>query len=787
MAFSKPRYIRRSTVMLAAITVCPSLLNAQPSPTPFDALDTYCVDCHNYEDWAGEVAFDTANRADLNADAEIWEKAISKLRSGLMPPAGEPRPARAVLDTLAASLEQGLDAEPERNPGNKSIARMNRAEYANAIRDLLAFDASRIAAALPEDAGGEGFDNNAETLTMSPTLLEAYLAAAMEISRQALADPSIGATDIHYYRNGRGVQNQHIDGQALGTRGGMLIEHHFPLDAEYVFRIGADIQQAGWKNDEGRMWWCEGPAVDVAFNNVRIEVGDHRSFRLSVPAGPQQLAVALLDAQKCAGAGELYLGEALASVGGSIDEIEIQGPFNPVSGPVDTASRRQILRCQPANAAAEAGCAEEILSYMATRAYRRLIQAGDAELEPLLQQYRLARDTEDGDFELGIQYAVARLLVDPQFLYRFEREPAQLAAGEIYAISDTELASRLAFFLWSSIPDEQLLELAFAGRLSEPAVLKAQVERMLADSKAEALVSNFAGQWLQLRELAAATPQDPGFDEELRSAFNAETELFFTSIIRGDGSMLALLDAPYTYVNERLAQHYGIPGVRGSYMRRIELPEASPRRGLLGHGSILTATSIPNRTSPVVRGVWIVENLLGAPVPDPPPGVETDLSAAVADGTTAPATLRDRLEAHRADPVCGSCHGIMDPVGLALENFDLTGRWREHDNGIAIDASSALVDGTPLNGPLQLRAALLSRPETFLRTLTGKLLSYALGRELEYFDGPAVRAIVGDAGASKHSFSALVQGIVASEPFRYRVAGKNAATEPAAQTAASSR
>ncbi len=756
---------------------------AQTATPPWAVLDDYCVGCHNLEDWAGQIAFDTSDRTNIHADAEIWEKAVRKLRSGMMPPAGEPRPERAVLDSLAQGLEVALDATPVINPGHKGLSRLNKTEYINAIRDLLVFDMGSIAAALPADGGPEGFDNMADTHTMSPTLLEAYLGTAIEISRQAIGNPSIGATDIHYYRAGRDVQDEHIDGQPLGTRGGMMIEHQFPLDAEYVLRISADIQAAGWVNDTHRMFWCAGPAVDVSFNNMRIEVEDYRSFRVRVPAGKQQINVALLDDKKCAGVGELYLGEAFDSFGGAVQEVEIQGPFN-VSGINETPSRREIFRCRPVAAAEEAACAQEILGYLATRAWRRLVQNDDPALMPLMDQYELARESEGGNFELGIQYALARLLVDPQFLYRFEREPENVAAGDVYDVSAVELASRLSFFLWSSIPDETLLELAFDGSLSNPDVLAQQVTRMMADPKSHALVDNFAGQWLKLRELEEAAPQDTEFDEELRRGFRQETEMLVTNIIRSNSSLVTLLDADYTYVNERLARHYGIAGIRGSYMRKIDLPADSPRRGLLGHGSILTATSIPNRTSPVVRGVWVVENILGAPVPDPPPGVETNLDAAKnVEGVVVASTLRARLEQHRADPVCASCHGIMDPIGLALENFDLTGRWRDQDNGVPIDAHSSMMDGTPLTGASDLRQALLSRSDAFIRTLSGKLLSYALGRELEYFDGSAVRSIVNQAAENNYTFEALVQGIVTSVPFQKRIVPDLEPATAAAQTA----
>ncbi|MFN0002284.1 MAG: DUF1592 domain-containing protein [Pseudohongiellaceae bacterium] len=778
-------YCVAALAALAAIgVIAPVDVFAQTATPPWQVLDDYCLGCHNLEDWAGKIAFDTADRTNLHTDAEIWEKAVRKLRSGMMPPAGEPRPERAVLDDLAQGLEHALDAAPTVNPGHKGLSRLNKNEYINAIADLLAFDMGKIAVALPADGGIEGFDNMAETLTMSPTLLEAYLGTAMEISRQAVGNKSIGATDIHYSRAGNDVQNEHIDGQPLGTRGGMMIEHHFPVDAEYVVRIVADIQQAGWVNDTHRMFWCGGPAVDVSFNNIRIAVEDYQSFRVRVPAGKQQINVALLDEKKCAGVGELYLGEALDSVGGAVQEIEIQGPFN-VSGVHETPSRKAIFRCRPVAVTEENACAREILSYLATRAWRSLVQSDDPRLLPLLDQYTLGRTSAGGDFELGIQYALARLLVDPQFLYRFEHEPENIAPGAVYAVSPVELASRLSFFLWSSIPDETLLQLAFDGSLSEPKVLAEQVTRMLADPKSQALIDNFVGQWLKLRDLEDAAPQDAEFDEELRRGFRQETELLFTNLIRTNSSMVTLLDADYTYVNERLARHYGIEGVRGSYMRKVDLAADSPRRGLLGHGSILTATSIPNRTSPVVRGVWVVENILGAPVPDPPPGVETNLDAGKnAEGVVVADTLRARLEQHRADPVCASCHGIMDPIGLALENFDLTGRWRDQDNGTPIDSHSAMMDGTQLAGASDLRRALLSRSDAFINTLSGKLLSYALGRELEYFDGSAVRGIVSQAATSSYTFASLVQGIVTSIPFQQRLATGVQISNAAVQTAA---
>jgi hypothetical protein len=485
-----------------------------------------------------------------------------------------------------------------------------------------------------------------------------------------------------------------------------------------------------------------------------------------VPAGPQRIAVALVDERRCSGVRELYAGEVEPA--GAVNALVIDGPY-AATGAGETPSRRAIFICSPQSAAEEAPCAAQILARLATRAYRRPIAEGSAELDLLLSFYSQGR-AEGGDFEVGIQYALSRLLVDPNFLYRFEREPADVAAGAVYALSDLELATRLSFFLWSSIPDDELLAAAVAGRLHEQDVLAAQVERLLADDKSQRFVENFAGQWLKLRELDELPSQDPDFDAGLRQAFRRETELLFGEVLRERRSVLELLDADYTYLNERLATHYGIDGVRDSYMRRVALPADSPRRGLLGHGSILTATSAPNRTSPVVRGQWIVQNVLGAAVPTPPPGVEADLAkeASEAEGLTGD-TVRARLEMHRANPTCAACHSIMDPLGLALENFDLVGRWREQEDGHPIDATATLSDGTELAGPADLRRALLARSDAFVTSVTEQLLTYALGRELTPQDGPAVRGIVRAAAADGTTLAALVQAIVASDGFQRRV------------------
>jgi hypothetical protein len=485
---------------------------------------------------------------------------------------------------------------------------------------------------------------------------------------------------------------------------------------------------------------------------------DPAAVRLRLSGGPHTLAVALLDERRCEGVSELY---GVYAAGGAIDSVEIHGPFE-ATGVGDTPSRRAIFSCVPPGGGEETACAREILTRLATLAYRRPVDSGDAALATLLDFYEQGR--RDGGFEAGIEQAIARILIDPQFLYRFEPRPEVLALGDVYAIDGFALASRLSFFLWSSIPDDELLRAAASGSLHEPAALERQVRRMLADARSAALIENFAGQWLKLRELDDALPQDAGFDASLRAAFRRETELMFEHVLREDASVVELLAARYTFLNERLARHYEIDGVRGSYFRRVELPVDSPRGGLLGQGSILTATSVANRTSPVVRGAWIVENLLGAEVPPPPPGVEADLS-----GARSPAeakTLRQRMEAHRTEPACAACHQLIDPFGFALENFDLVGRWREVDAGERIDATAVLPDGTAVDGPAALRRALLERSDAFVTALTEKLMTYALGRILTADDGPAVRAVVRAAADADYRFSELVVGIASSAPFR---------------------
>ena len=733
-----------------------------------EVLDRYCVGCHNDVDLTAGVSFESLDRAELAGHADVWEAAVRKLRTGLMPPLGEPRPERGVLDAFAASLEAGLDAAWARapNPGVRPLARLTRTEYQNAIRDLLAYDASAIASALPPDAAVAGFDNNAAVLEVSPTLLEGYATAAMQISRRAVGDRTMGHGETRYTALPGTAQRAPIEGLPLGTRGGLAVEHTFPLDAEYELVVSAAIPASGWDNPTGALVYCDGPAVDITFNGAPVAVENPRRVRLRVPAGPQRITVALVDERRCAGVNELYAGEV--ALGGAVQALTIAGPFE-ATGVGDTPSRREIFACRPSSSAEHAPCARQILSRLATRAFRRPVASTGDETAELMRFYALGRE-QGGDFEAGIAYALSRLLVDPRFLYRFEREPAELAAGAVYEIDDFELASRLSFFLWSSIPDDELLARAAEGRLGEPDVLESEVDRMLADVRSAALVESFASQWLMLRELDAVVPQDPDFDEDLRAAMRRETELLFADLVREPRSVLTLLDADYTYLNERLAAHYGVDGVRGSQMRRVAWPADGPRRGVLGHGSILTATSAPNRTSPVVRGQWLMQSLLGAKIPSPPPGAEADLSAEASESEGLVGdTVRERLELHRTNPTCAGCHGIMDPLGLSLENFDLLGRWRDTEDGHAIDASARMVDGTDLRGPQDLRAALLARSDVFVAALTQRLMTYALGRELESYDMPVVRGAVRSAAHEDYTLRALVQAVAASDSFRKRV------------------
>jgi mono/diheme cytochrome c family protein len=725
--------------------------SASEGGTEATFLTSYCVGCHNQRAKMAGLALDTLDLSRVGPDAETWEKVVKKIRTGMMPPSGARRPERAALDGFASQLELRLDRAVDADAAlvTPALHRLNRTEYANAIRDLLALDVD-VNVLLPADGSSQGFDNLAEALAVSPALIQGYVSAAMKISRLAVGDKTMGPSQVTFTPPPGLAQDRHIDGLPLGTRGGMLINHTFPVDAEYEFALGG---RGG------------GPAaIDITLDGEQVKVDNPRSFRLRVSAGPHTIGLSLPDRQRGAGVDEIYSdfrNNAVFTNPGGVPSLVVTGPHD-VTGAGDTPSRRRIFTCRPAAPNEEIACARSILGTLARRAYRGPVTA--AEIDTLMEFYRKGR--EAGDFESGIQEALARVLVAPRFTYRAEEEPSTVAAGQVYRISDIDLASRLSFFLWSSIPDDELLDVAAKGRLREPKVLDQQVKRMLADSRADALVENFAGQWLYLRELEHLQTEARKFDENLRRSFRRETELLFSTIVRDDRSLIDLIDADYTFVDERLARHYGIPNIQGSYFRRVQLPADSPRRGLLGQGSMLTVTSIATRTSPVSRGKWVLENLLGTPAPVPPPGVETNLGGA--EGAKA-SSLRQRLEAHRASPVCASCHRIMDPMGFALENFDLIGEWREYDGPTKIDSTGQLADGTPVNGPADLRQAVLSRSDSFMTTATEKLYTYALGRPVHAHDMPAVRAIVRRAAANDNRFSSLVMGIIESDAFQKRI------------------
>ena len=771
-----------------------------PSPDPRALLDEYCVVCHNARTRTAGLLLDRADVHQVAAGAETWEKVVRKVRSGAMPPPGRRRPDPQVLDAFVSGLEAELDAAAAArpNPGRPPDHRLNRFEYGNAVRDLLDLEVD-VEALLPPDESDQGFDNIAEVLSISPTLLGRYLFAARRISQLAVGDPSAGPA-VETFRVSRGMRQDERMGEDLpyGTRGGIAVRHYFPLDGEYVVkvRLGRNFTNSQIRAIATR------EEIDVLLDGVRIarlEIGgrcatpgdddpactgsgiyrtsryqltadEALEARFEAPAGMHTLGVAfvrksvLTEGPPPTLLPPRHTSSTYEAPRMDVDYIRLEGPFDP-TGPGDTASRRRIFVCQPdgTGAEAEAACAREILGGLARRAYRRPVT--DADVNTLMAFYDAGRD--EGGFERGVQEALARLLVSPQFLFRVERDPVDVDEGGVYAISDLELASRLSFFLWSSIPDDELLEAAESGALREPGVLAAQVSRMLADPRASALARNFGGQWLFVRNLRAIDPDAsayPEFDDNLREAFGRETELFLEHQIRDDRPLVELLTADHTYLNERLARFYGVPNVYGAHFRRVRMPD--PRRaGLLGHASILTVTSYATRTSPVVRGKYLLDNILGAPPPPPPPNVPAlEETGAAGEG----ASIREQMEQHRQSPACASCHQRMDPLGFALENFDGIGQWRDADGGAPIDASGVLPDGTAFTGPADFREALLDRRGEFVRTVTEKLLTYALGRAVGAHDMPAVRRILSESAADDHRWSSLILGIVESQPFRMR-------------------
>jgi hypothetical protein len=766
--------------------------NRSGSEGPIQGLvSQYCTSCHNQRLKTGGLTLDQVDLTQIPAHAETWEKVIRKLRSGTMPPAGVRRPDRATYDATASWLEEQIDQAASTRPfaGRPALHRLNRTEYANAVRDLLDLEINANEL-LPPDDSAFGFDNNADMLGVSPALEERYLTAAGKIARVAVGDPGLSAGSETWRIRQDLSQDQHIDGTPLGTVGGTSVRYTFPLSGRYRF------QAKLYRTNLNILRGLETPhQVEISLDGRRIhlapiggnedlaglfekptDTGDAVDARLQVDipvtAGPHTIAVAFLGNAQFAEPVRLqpFLRSSVDNFDWSghphLQTLSVSGPFDS-TGPGDTPSRRRIFVCRPSKPNDAEECARRIISALLARAYRQpAAAAGD--ILRVMAVYRSASQEKSlgaGGFETGIQAAVERILASPKFIFRSELDPAGLAPGSTYRLGGVDLASRLSFFLWSSIPDEPLLRLAAQDRLKDPKVLEAEARRMLADPRADAIVNNFAGQWLQLRNLANVQPNTdefPNFDDNLRQAFRQETELLFRSVLSEGRSALDLLTADFTFVNERLAQHYGIPDVYGARFRRVAIVDEA-RKGLLGQGSILALTSHAERTSPVVRGKWILENLMGLSVPPPPPDVPP--LKPVQDGEQK-RTMREQMAEHRASPVCATCHKTLDPIGFALENFDAVGAWRSQEAGKPIDASGELGDGTKVDGVVALRQAILSRQEVFVQTVTEKLLTYALGRGLDYRDMPAVRAIVRESQRNNYRLNSLILGVVESTPFR---------------------
>jgi hypothetical protein len=756
----------------------------EPAANAGAVVDKYCVTCHNQRLKTSDLALDGLDISSPAAHGEIWEGVARRLRTRSMPPQGMPRPDEATYDSLATYLESELDraAAGKPNPGRPLIRRLNRSEYANSVRDLLDVEVD-VSSLLPPDDSAFGFDNISDLLGTSPALLERYLVAADRVSTLAVGAPTAPGSDTYRIRQDRS-QDQHIEGLPLGTVGGLVVNHTFPVDAEYRFSLElyrTNLEAIrGLEHPHQIEVTVDGERVFLATiggDNDQVPQGTSITERsnavdarlqavVPVKAGAHQVGASFV---RKIGEGTQRLRPFLRSSAGTYDStgrphietLTIKGPFNPV-GPGKTPSRERVFSCRPQQASQEEACAFKILSTLARRAYRRPVTSADT--SRLMTFYRAGR--AKGTFETGIQMALRRLLASPTFVFRVEEDgPAK--PGTIQNVSDIELASRLSFFLWSSIPDEALLDVASRGQLRSPAVLEREVRRMIGDPKADRFIRNFTGQWLHTRNLRTVAPNHdefPDFDDTLRDAFQTEAELFFDSIVRGDHNVLDLLTADYTFVNERLAKHYGIPYVYGSHFRRVTLTNDA-RRGLLGKGGLLMVTSRADRTAPVLRGKWILENVFGTPPPPPLPNVPP------LEGSSeeAPRTLRERMEKHRASPTCAGCHKLMDPLGFALENFDATGAWRTREAGVPLDASGQLADGTKVDGVVALRSALLARSDVFVRTVTEKLMTYALGRGLQYYDAPVVRDIVRKAGRQEYRFSGIIMGIVTSPPFQMRV------------------
>jgi hypothetical protein len=756
-------------------------------------IEETCQGCHNDRARYGNMSLESFEVAQADENSELAEKVIRKLRAGMMPPAGVQRPDESALASLATLLETRIDeaSAANRNPGRRSFQRLNRAEYERSVRDLLGLDIDS-GEYLPLDTKSANFDNIADAQPLSATLMNGYLRAASTVSRLAVGDPTATPSETTYQVTRWASQTDHVEGAPYGTRGGLSVAHTFPADGEYVFRVSFHHETTGalFGNAPGTLHTTESPeqveisvdgeraalldiprwmhvsdpdGVNIWTDPIRVEAGPHRvaaGFVTRLEGPVQDVISPHAWSMASTSIADAYGFTSLPH----LRDLAIRGPQNS-TGVSDTQSRRKIFTCRPDSASAALPCAREIVERLGSQAYRRPLSS--ANLDALMSLYEAG--TTEGGFEPGIRMALEGILASPHFVFRFEEPPVDADSGVDFPVSDLALASRLSFFLWARGPDSELIRVASEDRLADPAELERQVRRMLADPRAEALATRFASQWLRLSDLDGIHPDVriyPDFDEQLKRAMRRETELLFYNLVKDDRSLLELFTADYTFVNERLAKHYGVPNVAGTEFRRVPSPD-DQRRGLLGQSSILTLTSHASWTSPVLRGKWIMEVLLGSPPPPPPPNVPDLEETSAAEGGR-PLTVRERMEQHRASPACSSCHRVIDPLGLALENFDVTGAWRIKDNGAPVDAAGELYDGTAVSSPADLREALLNRPAPLIRTFTENLMAYGIGRRIEYYDMPAVRAVTREAAANDNRLSAFILGVVNSPAFQMK-------------------